>query len=99
MSFEAITKHLNKVVSISISYETVVRAYDYARPELARAAAKDGKRLDRGRPAIIGEDKYAQIRRLLEEDPDLTDQKIADHVGCGKSTVHRERQRPRQRGG
>jgi len=31
--------------------------------------------------------------KLLAENPKLTNQQIADRVGCGTSTVHRERQR------
>lgn len=93
MSFKTITEHLNDDLSISISYETVVRAYDYSHPELAKSAVEDGKEIDRGRASIIGEDRYVQIRQLLSETPGLTNQQIADRVGCGSSTVHRERQR------
>lgn len=85
MSFETIR------ILFEVGRHTVARAYDFARPEHAHSALRDGKCPDRGKVSIIGLQKYLEIRRMLAEGKSAAE--TAKAVGCGKSTVYRERAR------
>lgn len=74
---------------LGVGYSTVRRAYDAARPENVRDAAKRGEKPHRGRHVRIGEDKYRLIRDLLRKGK--KDAEIVAQVHCGISTVGRVR--------
>jgi hypothetical protein len=71
-----------------VGYETVCRAYDYARPEAVREAAEKGKSPQRGRYSHLGPEKFEEIRKLLREGK--KDAEIADAVGCGTRSCWRQ---------
>ena len=76
---------------LKVGLGTVQRAYDAAHQGEVREAAERGERPDRGRWSILGEEKYRQIRQMLGEG--RKDAEIAAEVGCGVSTVGRERRK------
>ena len=84
-SFARISKQLG------IAKSTVRRAYDYAHRDDVADAVQNGNAPSRGRYNHLGEEVYREIRRRLRkgEEPKA----IADQVGCGASTVYRERRK------
>ncbi len=78
---------------ISFSAATALRAFDHAHPEIIREAAASGRRPNRGRGHARALDVVANLRRHMEQHPDWPDLRIAKAVGCGDSTVARERRR------
>ena len=87
MSFRRIAAKLG------VSESTVRRAYDHEHPEAARKAAERGETPCRGRYSHLGEDVYEEIRKLLRAG--IKPAEITAKVGCGASTVYRERRRMR----
>mgnify|MGYP000573351674 CR=1 FL=1 len=83
--------------AMKVSQATAIRAFDYARPEAVRKAAENGQRPDRGRYSRLGQDIFQQIRNLLGQGMKVTE--IAKQVGCGLSTVYRQRQRMQVKAG
>jgi hypothetical protein len=56
----------------SVGYETVVRAYDHARPNAVRKAAENGEAPKRGGYSLLGAEKYDRwclIRNATRERP------------------------------
>jgi hypothetical protein len=82
---------------LGVSRGTVCRAYDHEHPQAAREAAERGERPCRGRYSHLGEDVYEEIRKLLRAG--IKPAEIAAKVGCGASTVNRERRRMRAESG
>ena len=78
---------------ISFSPGTAVRAFDHAHPKVIREAAASGYRPNRGRGRALAPDVVANLRRHMARHPDWPDLRIAKAVGCGYSTVARERRR------
>lgn len=76
---------------LGVGVSTVLRAYDYGRPEAVQEAAEQGQTPRRGRHVRIGEDKYRMIRTLLAAGEKPKD--VAAKVGCGTSTVNRVRRK------
>ncbi len=74
---------------LGVGIATVCRAYDFGCPDAVRKAAEEGKKPRRGSASRLGEAKFAEIRKMLREGK--KDGEIAAAVGCGKSTVGRER--------
>lgn len=99
MNCRAIQQHLNEELNIEISFETVVRAYDFARRDVVQGAVEQGRQVDRGRNLGLGDEMHRRIRELIESNPRLTNKQIAEQMGCSTSTVHRERQRLRKSNG
>jgi site-specific DNA recombinase len=87
MSFKRIA------VKLSVGAQTVRRAYDHARPEAVREAAERGELPRRGQYSHLGEEVYNKIRELLSKDIDAPAATIAAVLGCGASTVNRERRK------
>ena len=83
MSFVKIAEKLK------VSKGTVSRAYDHAHPKIVQEAAEKGETPHRGQYSHLGEEKYAQIRQLLQAGVKPTE--VAKQVGCGVSTVNREK--------
>ena len=79
-----------------VSYETVCRAYDHVRPEAVREAAEKGETPKRGHYSRLGAEKFDEIRKLLREGK--KDAEVAAKVGCGHSTVARERHKMKAEG-
>jgi hypothetical protein len=74
---------------LGVGIATICRAYDFGCPDAVREAAEEGKIPRRGSSSRLGEAKFAEIRKMLREGK--KDGEIAAAVGCGKSTVGRER--------
>ncbi|WP_052639604.1 recombinase family protein, partial [Zavarzinella formosa] len=85
MSFDRIAERLEA------SQGTVTRAYDHLRPAAVRNAAATGDIPSRGKYRHLSPDQLAEIEKLLREG--RSDLSVAEAVGCGKSSVRRERLR------
>lgn len=83
-SFARIAAHLG------ISHGTAVRAYDRLRPDAVQAAGT-GKQPDRGHFRHLEREVIEKVEAMLRagQRPET----IAEVVGCGVSTVYRERRR------
>lgn len=78
---------------LGVSRGTVCRAYDHEHPQAVREAAERGEPPCRGQYSHLGEDVYDEIRKLLRAGTKPSE--VAAKVGCGASTVYRERRRMR----
>ena len=76
---------------LKVGLGTVYRAYDSFHQEDVRLAAERGEKPNRGQATRLGDDKYQLIRKLLREG--TKDAEVAAKVGCGQSTVARERRK------
>lgn len=74
-----------------IGKATVRRAYDHAHREKVREAAETEGTPDRDSYTKPGEDVFRKIREMLVAG--MKPPQIAQEVGCGRSTVYRERRR------
>jgi site-specific DNA recombinase len=74
--------------ALGVSVSTVRRAYDHLRPEAAERAAGDGTRPQRGFFRRLTPEVVGRVRAVLAEGRSAAD--IAEAVGCGLSSVHRE---------
>ena len=77
--------------AMKVGIATVCRAYDFGCPDAVREAAMEGKLPKRGSSSRLGEKKFEEIRKLLRDG--TTDPEVAAKVGCGQSTVARERRK------
>ena len=78
---------------LCVSVSTARRAYDHEHRQAIREAAERGETPCRGQYSHLGEDAYEEIRNLLRAGSKPSE--IAAKVGCGASTVYRERRRMR----
>lgn len=83
--FNVIAKRLGTCAS------TIARAYDWFHRDAMQVEVELGNRPNRGRHVRIGAEKYRQIRRLI--DSGMNNLQISETVGCGTSTVDRERKK------
>ena len=74
---------------LGVGVNTAYRAYDSAHQDEVRKAAECGKKPNRGRWSILGEEKYQMIRKMIRKGKSTVE--IAAKVGCGASTVRRVR--------
>jgi hypothetical protein len=93
MTFPQITVYIEEQCGDKMSPAIATRAYDLARPGAAQQALAVGGCVSRGTSNMIGPDKYRKIRKMLAHIPRPKDKVIAAAVGCGTSTVGRERRR------
>lgn len=84
-SFTRIAAHFG------ISHARTVRAYDRLRPEALRQAVAAGTRPKRGRYRYLDGKLIAEVEAMLRAGRPA--EGIAKSVGCGVSTVYRERRR------
>lgn len=91
LSIPRIVKWFADNKGISVSESTVVRAYDYGRPDAVKRAADQGTNISRGRYSHLRRDTKDLVKKLLEEG--LAMKIIADRAGCSRSTVRRIRHR------
>ena len=91
MSFLRIRTWLLEEKRVEVSRNTVRRAYDFGHPDEIEEAAETGKTPQRGRYSHLGPKTYEQIRKLIRTGRKTKE--IAAIVGCGASTVRRERKR------
>jgi DNA invertase Pin-like site-specific DNA recombinase len=85
-------KPFDEIASIlGVGIATVCRAYDFGCPDAVREAAEEGKMPRRGSASRLGEAKFVEIRKMLRDGK--KDAEVAAAVGCGKSTVGRERRK------
>jgi DNA invertase Pin-like site-specific DNA recombinase len=91
MEFEEIKPELKKL-GWDVGMPTIRRAYDFSHREEFLEAVAQGRKPNRGRRSGIGYEKQEQIKQLLLEDR-LEVKQIANHVGCGVSTVRRTQKR------
>jgi transposase-like protein len=87
MSFVQIAEELG------VSRATVSRAYDHCHQRAVHDAVARGETPCRGQYSRLGEDVYEKIRNLLRAG--IKPSEIAARVGCGTSTVYRERRKMR----
>lgn len=83
-SWPRITAHISKMLGRRVSKTTVQRAWAYGTRD--EPETEDGRRYSH-----LGEETYARIRVLIAEG--VPDAEIARRVGCGNTTVWRERKR------
>jgi hypothetical protein len=77
--------------TMKVGIATICRAYDFGCPDAVREAAEKGKMPRRGNSSRLGEEKFAEIRKMLRKGKE--DSEVAAKVGCGQSTVARERRK------
>ncbi|MCA9248071.1 MAG: helix-turn-helix domain-containing protein, partial [Planctomycetales bacterium] len=75
---------------ITVSENTIRRAWDLEHRELIEEAAQSGVTPKRGNCCRLGVEKFDRIRALLAAG-ELSVMQIADEVECGASTVYRVR--------
>jgi transposase-like protein len=76
---------------LGVGTATIARAYDFAKPDEVRKAAAAGTAPRRGSHARLGLQTYEQIRTMLKGNQSI--QVIADELGCGLSTIYREKRK------
>jgi IS30 family transposase len=89
LSFQQIADRITAETGETISMSTARRGFEYAQREQIAEKLKAGQRPNRGHSRQLSAEKVGRIHQLLQTSASVS--AIAKEVGCGSSSVYRER--------